>query len=88
MGLSNRDTFVRYIDPLETLWEDKDGMVHFSVVNAMRVFRIPDTPENRAKTVTVWQAMMLKVNPDAVIVERDEPDSIDYYLQKPRDPLS
>lgn len=79
MSLSKRDTFVRYVDPLETLWEDAEGNLHFSVDNALRAFEIPDTPENREFMKRTFREVLKENNPDAVVEDRAAPDSPDYW---------
>lgn len=83
MSLSNRDTFVRYIDPMRTIWEDADGNPHFSVVNALRAFDIEDTPENRKEIQTMWRELMAKNGADVdKIIYRDQPDNPEEYFKQ------
>ncbi len=79
MSLSSRDTFVRYVDPLATIWEDADGNHHFSVANALKAFKLEDTPENRAMLTNSYESAILENNPQAIIVHRDHPDHPDYW---------
>lgn len=79
MSLSKRDTFVRWLDPLKIFWEDANGHTHLSIADALKVFEIEDTPENRKRMIKLARELM---NPTADIEVRNAPDSEDYYKQK------
>lgn len=87
MSLSKRDTFVRYIDPLETMWEDAEGNLHFSVDNTLRAFELPDTPENREFVKQSFREMIAQADAErkttTVIEDRAAPDSPDYWKTIP-----
>lgn len=82
MSLSNRDKFVRYVDPMCIVWEDADGNLHVSIPNALRGFKLEDTQENR-DAVTKIMADTLKKSGAVDIVYRPKPDSEEYWKQVP-----
>ena len=82
MSLSKRDQFVRYLDPLETLWLDAEGNLHFSVENGLKAFEMTDTPENRGALMKIMAEVIGAAAPGRPIVYRDKPDSEDYFKQK------
>lgn len=67
---------------MKTLWLDANGHMHFSVHDALIAFDLPDTPENRKRIIEDVKKMLLELNPDQQILERENPDSEDYYKQK------
>lgn len=79
MSLTPRDTFVRYIDPMETIWEDAEGNHHLSIANTLKAFELEDTPENREVIKKSFREVILTNRPTAVIEERAAPDSDDYW---------
>ena len=83
MSLSKRDTFVRYVDPLETMWEDAEGNLHFSVDNALRAFELEDTPENREFVKKTFRESITSAAKPPILEERSEPDSKDYWKTVP-----
>jgi hypothetical protein len=78
MSLTPRDTFVRYVDPLRTMWEDAEGNLHFSIPNALKAFGFPDTSEGRKAVAEIFKEAM---DMDAIIVDRPAPDTTDYWEQ-------
>lgn len=77
--MTKRDTFVRYIDPLKTIWVDAEDNLHFSVVNALKAVDLEDTAENREAVKEIFRKMMDMSG--ATIVERAAPDNPDYWTQ-------
>lgn len=83
MSLSNRDKFVRYLDPLEIIWEDADGNIHISGVNACRAFNVTPTQKNIAIAMEKMKEVVAQVAPHAKMIERKDPDSPEYFNQLP-----
>lgn len=81
--LTKRDTFVRYLDPLKIVWEDAEGNVHFSLVDALKAFNLSDTPAHReALTAILTDLIKKNAGEDAKILHRPGPDSADYFFQQ------
>lgn len=80
--LSKRDQIVKYLDPLKIFWEDAEGNVHFSIVDALKRFDLEDTAANRLTVTKMACDLVTKANPEAQIVFRDKPDGPDYWKQK------
>lgn len=84
MSLSKRDTFVRYMDPKKTIWEDANGDMHYSIENMLKAFDLPDTPETRERVAEIIRESFNALPEDhrpKKIVERLIPDHPDYYKQ-------
>ena len=81
MSLTKRDTFVRWLDPMKTLWEDAEGHPHLSVENALRAFNLEDTPENRKAVIKTVKEAILEQVPEAQFMYRSKPDSDDFFHQ-------
>lgn len=84
MSLSKRDTLVRYLDPLKTIWEDAQGGIHFSVANAIKAFDLEDTRENRDYVLASFEQLLKELPPEqrpADIIHRKHPDSPEYFEQ-------
>ncbi len=79
MSLSKRDTFVKWLDPMQVFWEDANGQVHFSVQDALDKFGLDDTEENRAALLRVVAGLQ---PPGTQFAYRAAPDSDEYFKQK------
>ncbi len=79
MPLSKRDTFVRYLDPMRCWWEDANGDVHFSSVNACKAFELEPTEENRAAVIKIVCQAQGDFGMETLY--RAAPDSDDYWIQ-------
>jgi len=55
-------------------WEDAEGHPHWSIPELLELVNLPDTPENCARVTAMIREQVLKVNPEASIIERETPE--------------
>lgn len=56
------------------VWVDKEGAVHFSILEILSFFKVKDTAENRDKLTAMIREQLLESDPNMTIVEREKPD--------------
>jgi len=78
MSLSKRDTVVKFLDPLKTLWRDAEGGVHFSPHMACLAVGLEPTMENMDLVIERFK----KANPQLQYRTRNQPDSPEFHTQK------
>lgn len=54
------------------VWRDRDGDVHWSVVELLAAFGLEDTPAHRAAVVGILQAILDEAGLDVIRQEADE----------------
>lgn len=79
--LSKRDTFVRYLDPLKTTWQDANGVMRLDLPRALLVFGFKDTPENRELIMAEFKKVWKQAGVEK-FVYRKQPDSPEFWYQK------
>lgn len=72
MSTDNKNKFKKRI--ATGIWEDADGMPHFSIPELLAMVNLPDTPENQARVAKIIEKAVRKENPKCEIVFRQTPN--------------